>query len=110
MEEKELPDGSRKTDFATLAYTAPCRDIHFTFQVVVMSMQRPAFDPFGEPVPAIEQPIAGERASVRLKTIGTSLFWALVVGIVVARAAYFEPGAFSFEHAVAWAQGLFTAL
>jgi len=54
--------------------------------------------------------IARERASTWLKTAGTSVFWVLVVGIVLARAVYFEPGVFSFERAVAWAQGLFAAL
>ena len=34
----------------------------------------------------------------------------MVVGIVLARAVYFEPGVFSFERVVAWAQGLFAAL
>ena len=41
---------------------------------------------------------------------GTSVFWLLVVGIVFARAVYFEPGAFNFDRAIAWAQGLFAFL
>ncbi|WP_249144275.1 hypothetical protein [Bradyrhizobium lablabi] len=64
------------------------------------------FDPYGEPVPPVDNSIAGERASKWLKSAGTSVFWVLVVGIVVARAAFFEPGQFSFEGAVAWAQEL----
>ena len=74
------------------------------------TMSQSAFDPFGEPVPVIDASVASERTSRWLKTAGTSVFWALVVTIVVARAAYFEPGVFNFEHAVAWAQGLFAAL
>jgi hypothetical protein len=73
-------------------------------------MSQSAFDPFGEPVPAIDPSVANGRASTWLKTAGTSVFWVLVVGIVLARAVYFEPGVFNFEHAVAWAQGLFAAL
>lgn len=73
-------------------------------------MSQPAFDPFGEPVPST-QPSSGEdRASNWLKTAGTSLFWVLVGGIVLARAIYFEPGSFSFDHAVAWVQGVFAFL
>jgi hypothetical protein len=77
---------------------------------MMATMSQSAFDPFGEPVPVVDASIASERASKWLKTAGTSVFWMLVVGIVVARATYFEPGVFSFEHAVAWAQGLFAAL
>ncbi len=77
---------------------------------MVATMSQSAFDPFGEPVPAIDPSIASGRASKWLKTAGTSMFWVLVIGIVLARAVYFEPGVFSFEHAVAWAQGLFAAL
>ena len=73
-------------------------------------MSQSAFDPFGEPVPAVDNSIASERASKWLKTAGTSVFWGLVVAIVLARAVYFDPDVFNFEHAVAWAQGLFAAL
>jgi hypothetical protein len=45
-----------------------------------------------------------------LKSAGIGLFWSLVGIIVLARAMYFEPGVFSFERAVAWAQGLFSLL
>ena len=73
-------------------------------------MSQPAFDPFGEPVPSAEPPAAADRASNWLKTAGTSLFWVLVGGIVLARAIYFEPGSFSFDRAVAWVQGVFAFL
>lgn len=73
-------------------------------------MSQPAFDPFGEPVPATAPSLAPDRASKWLKSAGTGLFWTLVVAIVLARAVYFEPGNFSFESAVAWAQGLFAVL
>lgn len=73
-------------------------------------MSQPAFDPFGEPVPSAEPSAAADRASNWLKTAGTSLFWVLVGGIVLARAIYFEPGSFSFDRAVAWVQGVFAFL
>ena len=73
-------------------------------------MSQSAFDPFGEPVPAVDPSAASEGASKWLKTAGTSVFWVLVVGIVLARAVYFEPGSFSFDRAVAWVQGVFAIL
>ena len=73
-------------------------------------MSHPAFDPFGEPVPAVATAIASDRPSKWLKSAGTSVFWALVAGIVLARAVYFEPGSFSFDRAVAWVQGVFAIL
>ncbi|HKU05405.1 MAG TPA: hypothetical protein VJR30_04985 [Bradyrhizobium sp.] len=73
-------------------------------------MSQPAFDPFGEPVPAAERSLAPDRTSKWLKSTGTGLFWGLVAAIVLARAVYFEPGSFSFDRAVAWVQGLFTLL
>ncbi|MET3843930.1 hypothetical protein ABIE49_006008 [Bradyrhizobium sp. OAE829] len=73
-------------------------------------MSPPAFDPFGELVPTADSAAAPERASGWLKSAGVGLFWGLVGVIVLARAMYFEPGAFSFGQAVAWAQGLFGLL
>jgi hypothetical protein len=72
-------------------------------------MSSPGFDAFGEPI-AAESADASRRGSAWLLRAGTGAFWLLVVAIVSARAIYFEPGAFSFDHAVAWAQGLFAAL
>ena len=71
-------------------------------------MSPPAFDPFGEPVPSTDPVSAPERASKRLESAGVGLFWGLVGIIVLARALYFEPGAFSFSGALAWAQGVVT--
>ena len=73
-------------------------------------MSQPAFDPFGEPVPAAEPSLAPDRGAKWLKSAGTSVFWGLVAAIVLARAVYFEPGSFSFDRAVAWVQGLLTIL
>lgn len=73
-------------------------------------MSQPAFDPFGEPVPAVDTSAAPIRASKWLKSGGVGLFWGLVGIIVLARAVFFEPGDLSFERAVAWAQGLLASL
>jgi hypothetical protein len=72
-------------------------------------MSNPGFDAFGEPI-AAESPAGPVRGSAFLLRAGTGVFWLLVAGIVFARAVYFEPGAFSFDRAVAWAQGLFAFL
>jgi len=105
---KAFPSPCYKRHFATLAFAPNVAT--FTRLETDAIMSQPAFDPFGEPVPAVEQPIASDRASEWLKSAGTSLFWLLVAGIVAARAVYFEPGTFSFEKAVAWAQGLLAFL
>ncbi|WP_426435331.1 hypothetical protein [Bradyrhizobium genosp. P] len=84
--------------------------VTFMAFLMVATMSQSAFDPFGEPVPAVDNSIGHEHASKWLKTAGTSVFWVLVVGIVLARAVYFDPDVFNFQHAAAWAQGLFAAL
>jgi hypothetical protein len=73
-------------------------------------MSQPAFDPFGEPVPAVDPSTAPVGASEWLKSAGIGLFWGLIGVIVLARAVYFEPGDLSFERAVAWAQDLLASL
>jgi hypothetical protein len=72
------------------------------------AMSNSGFDAFGEPIVAESAAPAG--GSAWLLRAGTSVFWLLVVAIVFARAVYFEPGAFSFDRAIAWAQGLFAFL
>lgn len=72
-------------------------------------MSNSGFDAFGEPI-AAESVSATSRGSALLLRAGTGVFWLLVVSIVSARALYFEPGVFSFDRAIAWAQGLFAFL
>ncbi|MCE4222915.1 hypothetical protein HCU64_04050 [Methylobacterium sp. C25] len=49
------------------------------------------FDPFGEPVAqGADQGGTGAVSRIALRT-GVGLFWAMVVVIVAARAAYFDP-------------------
>lgn len=76
------------------------------------------FDPFGEPVAQSFRHQAettgrakpGPRPALRA---GTGLFWVLVIGIVAARAAYFDPdfaGRFGAVAAVMKSlQGIFAA-
>lgn len=53
-------------------------------------MQNAQFDPYGEPV-AYTEPKASVPGSRFMLRAGTGLFWSLVVVIVAARAAYFNP-------------------
>lgn len=69
-------------------------------------MSQSAFDPFGEPVPVNEPSRGPVRTTRLLKWVGIGSFWTLVAAIVVARAALFEPGSFSFDRAVALLQAL----
>jgi hypothetical protein len=61
------------------------------------------FEPFGESVDLPEGTPSQSGAARRLTAAGSSIFWLLAVTIVVARAAYFQPGLFdSFEKVVAF--------
>ncbi|WP_349630356.1 hypothetical protein [Bradyrhizobium canariense] len=47
------------------------------------------------------------RGSKLLLRVGTGLFWSLVAGIVLARAAFFEPGVYdSFSRVASLAKSL----
>jgi hypothetical protein len=60
-------------------------------------MEQSRFEPFGEPI--AQQASAQERpASAWLLWAGSAVFWSMVAVIVVARAAYFDPGVFAFDH------------
>ena len=49
------------------------------------------FDPFGEPVAQADQDERPGIASRIALRSGVGLFWVLVIGIVAARAVYFDP-------------------
>lgn len=49
------------------------------------------FDPFGEPVAQADDHERPSPASRIVLRSGVGVFWVLVVGIVVARAIYFDP-------------------
>ena len=70
-------------------------------------MERLGFEPFGERLVLEGAPRPRSRASKYLLWAGTGLFWSLVGTIVLARAAFFEPGIFdSFNRVAALAEGL----
>jgi hypothetical protein len=69
-------------------------------------MERKEFEPFGAPIVPTGGIRAQSAASRRLTLIGSGVFWILAVTIVVARAAFFEPGIFDgFKQAVAFFHG-----
>ena len=57
-------------------------------------MDRLRYEPFGERLAPEGDAERRSRASKYLFWAGTGLFWSLVVGIVIARAVFFEPGVF----------------
>jgi hypothetical protein len=85
-----LKDGS-------FAFEAGIHDISFMFTRSLeaeITMKDAEFDGFGEPILKsqalpTEPHGALSRGMVR---VGTGIFWAVVVAIVVARVAYFNPG------------------
>jgi hypothetical protein len=65
----------------------------------IAAMEPLKFEPFGE---QFEQRSAQESpASKWLLWAGSAAFWSMVAFIVAARAAYFDPGVFSFERLAA---------
>ena len=71
-------------------------------------MERTGFEPFGEQlVSATTDTQSQSRASKLLLRAGTAVFWTLVAGIVLARAAFFQPGVYdSFSHVASLAKNL----
>ena len=64
-------------------------------------MDRLRYEPFGERLAPEGEARPASRASRYLLWAGTGLFWSLVATIVLARAAFFEPGFFDgFDRAV----------
>ena len=55
-------------------------------------MERTGFEPFGEQLGSATDSQPKSRASRLLLRAGTTVFWSLIAGIVLARAAFFEPG------------------
>jgi len=70
-------------------------------------MDRLRYEPFGERLAAEGQERPASRASRYLLWAGTGLFWSLVGAIVLARAAFFEPGVFDgLSRVAAYARAL----
>ncbi|RZN02608.1 hypothetical protein CWO91_32555 [Bradyrhizobium genosp. SA-3] len=75
-----LPFGAEKTTFPS------------EFDGLARAMERTGFEPFGEQLVSATDTQPRSRTSKLLLRAGTGLFWSLVAGIVLARAAFFEPG------------------
>lgn len=70
-------------------------------------MERTGFEPFGEQLVSATDVQPKSRASKLLLRTGTGLFWSLVAAIVLARAAFFEPGVYdNFSHVASIAKNL----
>ncbi len=70
-------------------------------------MDRLRYEPFGERLAPEGEARPASRASRYLLWAGTGLFWSLVGAIVLARAAFFEPGVFDgFSRVAAYARAL----
>ncbi|MET4803191.1 hypothetical protein [Bradyrhizobium sp. LB11.1] len=70
-------------------------------------MERTGFEPFGEQLVSATDTQPRSRASKMLLRAGTGLFWSLVAAIVLARAAFFEPGVYdSFSHVASVAKNM----
>lgn len=78
-------------EIATIASRLCCDDLEVSRKEPVIGMRPIQFDPFGEPVAQgsdEDRPSAASRIALHS---GVGLFWAMVVVIVAARAAYFNP-------------------
>ena len=70
-------------------------------------MDRTGFEPFGEQLVSSTDTQPKSRAATLVLRVGTGLFWSLVAAIVLARAAFFEPGVYdSFSHVASLAKNL----
>ena len=63
------------------------------------AMEPSKFEPFGEQFD--QRSTQDSPASKWLLWAGSAVFWSMVAFIVAARAAYFDPGVFNFEHLAA---------
>ena len=79
---------------ASIAQAAGNDDICPANQQIGRAMDRLRYEPFGERLAPEGEAGPRSRASKYLLWTGTGLFWSLVAGIVIARAAFFEPGVF----------------
>jgi len=69
-------------------------------------MERVEYEPFGERLAPEAEVATKSRASRYLLWAGAGMFWSLVGTIVLARAAFFEPGVFdSFARVATIAKG-----
>jgi hypothetical protein len=89
-----LPRSGLKKQTASIAPAAGNDDICHAIQQIGRTMDRLRYEPFGERLAPEGEAGPRSRTSKYLLWTGTGLFWSLVAGIVIARAAFFEPGVF----------------
>ena len=105
--QKEFPLASLKKPISSIAERAGNDDIPSRIQWIGPAMERANFEPFGERLAPGRDDRPQSRASKYLLWAGTGLFWSLVGAIVLARAAFFEPGVFDgFSRVASLAKGL----
>ncbi|WKA30529.1 hypothetical protein [Bradyrhizobium roseum] len=83
-----------KKQIASIAPAAGNDDICPASQQIGRAMDRLRYEPFGERLAPEGDAGPRSRTSRYLLWTGTGLFWSLVAAIVLARAAFFEPGVF----------------
>jgi hypothetical protein len=89
-----LPNPGLKRQTVSIAPSAGNDEICLADQSIGRAMERLRYEPFGEG--QAPEGVTGPRSRALKYFLwtGTSLFWSLVVTIVVARAVLFEPGVF----------------
>ncbi|MGY8663967.1 hypothetical protein Q3C01_16580 [Bradyrhizobium sp. UFLA05-109] len=104
---KKFPARRQKKPISSIAERDGNDDIPFRIQWIGFAMERANFEPFGERLAPGRDDRPQSRASKYLLWTGTGLFWSLVGAIVLARAAFFEPGVFDgFSRVASLAKGL----
>lgn len=76
---------------ATIAQRLCSADLFKRLPRFVVAMRPIQFDPFGEPVVQSDETSRPSATSRIVLRSGVVVFWVLVIGIVTARAAYFDP-------------------
>ena len=80
----------RKKKYPRLQKRVRLNQYAYRYGTGLSRMNRTKFDAFGEQLDLGEK--APVHASKWLMRVGSSLFWAIAIAIVLARATYFEPG------------------
>ncbi|MYV83784.1 hypothetical protein GTH44_18215 [Bradyrhizobium japonicum] len=88
---RSFPSAGQKRQSLPLPFGAETTTFPSRFDGLT-AMERTGFEPFGEQLVSATDAQPKSRASKLLLRAGTTVFWSLVAGIVLARAAFFEPG------------------
>ncbi|QOZ10693.1 hypothetical protein XH96_26570 [Bradyrhizobium sp. CCBAU 51765] len=91
---RSFPSRGQKRQSLPLPFGAETTTFPSEFDGLARVMERTGFEPFGEQLVSATDTQPRSRTSKLLLRAGTGLFWSLVAGIVLARAAFFEPGVY----------------